>query len=324
MFYFIFKNPLLILGIAGGSIAFLASITKAVSSRRKTRYVLILSGLGFLILIGRQLVVYNQNQSRTILEKSRQKLIEDIKDNVIKARFTIEQVAEKLRAVSLNTLGSEFATIDSEVGENGFVEFEAFGKGSPEMWETYANWLNGKRQIQANPSLFLTLNAGNHYNMGLLLAYLLTNEESRTAIKDIMEKGKERGPIVWNKFPSDEFIKQFVEIKGNMWILFFDRGFNNLVAYADAQSFVKELLLYRSLGQSDTIMTLLNTRDPNISKALSEKFTSVKTLVVRDSDTKTIIRTMIDKQVSELAVVEGQKRYIVYLERIIKLAAESS
>ncbi|MFX0201601.1 MAG: hypothetical protein ACFFCW_36255 [Candidatus Hodarchaeota archaeon] len=304
----------LVIGIIGAIVAFFLAITETIAKRKKTRYVFVLAILGFVILILQQVIQYSS-------EKSSSEIIGYIKQNVEDTRVTVDKIAARLETVSLENLGKELVSVESNRQAAQSVMF-AFSKGSPEKWPLYADWLSEMQQKKNSlPCLYLTLNANKRYRIGLLLAYLLTGTDNRIrlAMHEIVgERDK------WKVFPDNEFIKQFgIAPDAVQYVLFYDRNPSNMIGYADAKDFVKELLLYRSLGQSQKIETLFNSPQDDARKALRQKFSSVKTHIVIERDISKIVNTMIEEDTSEIAVIDQQRRYLIKLERVIKLAATS-
>ena len=320
MYDFIIENPFLILGIVGGLVAFLLTLTKTVMESQKKKFILILSIIGFVILVIQQLIEYNNARNKAIVEEYQKKIIEEIRFRVHQTQISVEAISTRIEDVSFDVLGTEMITVNRELGESEFEEAMAFAKGSPDMWEKYANWLSFSKGKNINTSISLTLNAGNHYNLGLLIAYILTSDKTKNDIISVIDNHN-----LWDDFPTIEFINKYglneIDLK---WILFFDQSPYNLVAYADVNSFVKELIIYQKSGRAEIIERLLNQSTRELFDKLTHEFHSIKTIVLHDSDPYKIVSTMINNQISQVAVVKDNKNYIVYLENVIKLAAESS
>ena len=330
MVEFVRQNPLLVLGIAGASISFLISLLEFISERKTPRRIFLLVILGFLILIGQQAVEFVQERNAEAIaktekallaanEETRTKIIEQIQSNVQVTRVTVESIAVRLQAVPLSSLGNELVTI----ANTELREAETFAKGAPEAWPAYADWIQQEVEGGREASLTLTLNAHGSYDVGLLLAYLLTASATRADIAGVV-----RSPSDWDKFPSPEFLTRHgTNVQGAKWVLFFDGNPSTLVAFADATSFAHELtILAQRAADRREIERLLN--DPTArpaAEALAAKFASVRTDILHESQADQVVSKMIEEQIAIAAVVpDGGPRYMVRLERMIKVATQTN
>jgi hypothetical protein len=327
MIEFVIQNPLLILGIAGTVISFVISLSEFVSRRTIPKFVVFLVILGFLTLLGQQVLEYFQKQNAERIaaaekillaanEETRTKIIQQIQSNVQMTRITVESISARLETVPLASLGNEFVTI----GNAELSEAEVFAKGAPEAWPRYADWLRSESEGGKESSLTLTLNANGSYQLGLLLAYVMTSNTTQADIAGVIRSGG------WYKFPSSEFLARHgTDVEGVRWILFFDRQPSNLVAYAEATSLANELLAYQQAGLGGEIEHLLNDPQPDPAQALAGKLASVRTQILHEANTQAIVRSMLERQIPVAAVVgDDGHRYLVRLERVIKLATQTN
>lgn len=329
MIEFITSHPLLTLGIAGAIITTLVSISKRVWGSMPARYTVMLALIGCAILIGQQVMNFNEKQNEARrkatkeqieeeMQTTRTEIIRKIEATVTSTKVTVDSIAESLENKTFDDVGVSLVTVRSS-GMGEFNELAAFAKGSPEMWVTYADWLAAIDGEEAKPSLSLTFNAGNSYDVGLLLAYLLTSERTRSAIENVIPDQQ-----AWGAFPDDSFIEEFgLNVEGVDWVLFFDRTPEKLIAYADATEFIRELAVYQAHGLGPNISALLNQQTSEIAQMLRKRFASIRTDVFSDSGPPEVVRDMITRRLSVAAVVDNANRYVVRLENAIKLAAAS-
>jgi hypothetical protein len=333
MIRFISDNLLLILGIAGTVVGFLGMISKYIAENRKARMVLACVVLGFLILLGQRIVTHildvekvrdeaRRNQisetKRDIMQRSldvQEVIIKKIEDDVVITRYTVEGMARRLERVPLETLGTQLVTIKPSSEGGKFNELKAFAKGTPRMWKLYAKWLD-----EAGPGASLSLIPGaeKNYNPGLVLAYLMTNQETKRDIETVINNFYHNPDTILN-FPDSSVLKRFSDGNGGIkWVVFLKETGGQLIAYADARSFTKELTIHYRLGDREYIRRLLNKPDPNLLSKLSDAFASVNSEISYDSSTKSVVKSMLDKQVSSIAVVDDSSQYVVRLEKVVQ------
>lgn len=329
MMNFIQGHLLLVLTIVAAVISFLASLIGIVFKKKPVVILATLAILGFAVGITYQLYAYNEKQEtarRSAAEKqiqeaaqrARDNVIKEINLNVIETKITVAAIADRLKTSTLREIGTELVTIRSS-STGHFEETAAFAKGSDVMWAIYADWLGSVRQSDVAPSLSLTLNGGHQYNSGLLLAYLLTSDGTRGDLSRVINDHES-----WYTFAAEKiYLKNFKPKTGHLgWVLFYDGSGDNLVAFADAQAFTQELMVYHRLGQHHRIENLLNTRLAKPAEALQQVFSSVRTAVFATRSPADLVRVMIEEQLA-VSVATGEKQpYVARLERMIQLAAE--
>ncbi len=328
MLGFLEENLLLVLSIIGLVLGFLASISEFVTRRKPVRFLLIVAILGFVISVTYQIYAYNlkqeearQQAAKEQLERSlqlaRDDIIKEINLNVRSTKLTVETIAEHLETTKLNEVAREMVTI-RQTGSLRFEETMAFAKGSPDMWFRYADWLQGMNEKTEAPSLSITFNAGHYYDAGLLLAYLLTSQTTRSYLEKVVtNRGK------WKTFNADQpYLINLKQTAGQVqWILFYDRSNQNLIGFADAQNFISELMAYHHLGKHKDIEDLLNKQHANPVMALQERFSSIQTAVFRTRSPAKLVQAMIEEQLALAVAAAGPRPYVVHLEKMIRLAA---
>lgn len=329
MYQFVRDNILLVLTIFGAVISFLASFIGLISKKKPIMILAILAVLGFAVGIAYQISVYNQKQEgerrnaakeqiTEAAQRARDNVVNEINLTVQKTKITIDSIAKQLNETTMQEVATELVSIRTS-GNIEFGETAAFAKGSPEMWHTYAKWLTLLDQTMVAPSLSLTVNANHHYDSGLLLAYLLTGEATRDSLGDVVRKHSK-----WHNFPAEEiYLKAFAPHTAHLrWVLFSEVTTQLPVAYADAQIFTQELMVYHRLKQHDKINELLNARGPNTITELQKSFPSIQTAVFETESPAELVKLMIDQQLAVSVTSVSKKPYVAKLVRMIQLAAK--
>lgn len=329
MFQFVSDNILLVLTIFGTVISFLASFVGLIFKKKPITILAILAVMGFTVGIAYQIYDYNQKQEDERRKAAKEQIVEaaqQARDNVIneinwtvqQTKVTVDSIAKQLNETTLQEVATELVSIRTS-GTINFEETIAFAKGSPEMWRKYAGWLASVGRTKAAPSLSLTVNANHHYDSGLLLAYLLTSEATRDSLKDVI-----RQHSAWHNFPAEEiYLKAFAPYTAHLyWVLFYDGTTQKLVAFAEAQAFTQELMVYHRLKQHDKINKLLNDRGTNTIAELQKSFPSIQKAVFETSSPAELVKLMIDQQLAVSVTSADKKPYVAKLVRMIQLAAE--
>ena len=329
MFQFVSDNILLVLTIFGAVVSFLASFLGLISKKKPIMIIAILAVLCFTVGIAYQIYDYNQKQEDERRKTAKEQIVEAAqraRDNVVdeinltvqQTKITVDSIAKQLNKTTLQEVATELVSIRTS-GNINFEETAAFEKGSPEMWRTYAGWLTSLGRTMVAPSLSLTVNANHHYDSGLLLAYLLTGEATRDSLKDVVKQHS-----AWHNFPAEEiYLKAFASHTAHLhWVLFSDVTTQLPVAYADAQIFTQELMVYHRLKQHDKINELLNARGPNTIAELQRSFQSIQTAVFETKSPAELVKLMIDQQLAVSVTSADKKSYVAKLVRMIQLAAK--
>lgn len=328
MTQFLSENILFLLTLLGAVVSFLASFVGLVSKKKPIVILSLLAVLGFVVGITYQISSFSKQKEKERLDAAKAQINEAVqraRDNVIKeinftvgeTKITVDAIAGKLSQLTLQQTAAELVTVKAGIGGE-FDETIAFAKGSPQIWRHYADWLESLDQTKGEPSLSLTLNAGHHYNAGLLLAYILTSDVTRSELAGIIGQNS-----AWHTFTAETLYLQVFgqNSKHLKWILFYDGNGKSPVAYADAELFVQELMAYHSLERYKEVEQALNSTSHNAVTALSAVFSSVRSDIYRDEDPQELVKIMIEKQRSEIIAVTGEKTYVARLERMINLAA---
>lgn len=330
MIPFLQTNPLLVIGIAGAVLTLIASIYGIMAKKKAVSIVATFMVLSCLVVVAKELISHNQQQQKALLEESRreqqelmeinrQRLIVDIQNNVIQTRLTVEDIAARLESVPLQKIATPLVTVRESGGPAGNAEeILAFGKGSSRIWGVYADWLEeASARDDARACLSVTLNRGGHYVTGMLLAYLYTEAETRDVIGSLMRSGG------WEQFPDQAFSENHgIEPGAVDCLLVYDRDPGSLVAYAEAGAFSSELLAYQKQGLAARVEQALN-RQPADMAELKHLFPSLRETILPGAPSESLVKSMIEQQLPEVAVVEQGRSYLLQLERLIKLAATS-
>ncbi|MBI5896543.1 MAG: hypothetical protein HZB24_11265, partial [Desulfobacterales bacterium] len=232
-------------------------------------------------------------------------------------KVTVEAIARRLQSASLQDVGLPLVSIKSS-GQVEFEEAMAFAKGSPDMWQHYAEWLATVPQAKAAACLTVTLNAGHHYDSGLLLAYLLTSQATRSDLTTIV-----RNYQMWHSFAAEPlYLKSFNPQTDHLrYVLFYDGTAQKLVAFAEAEGFAQQLMVLHRLGQHSMVDGLFNTRQTDAVAGLRRVFPSVQSAVFATERPDELVRLMIEQQLPLAVAAAGPRPYVAKLTRMIQLAA---
>jgi len=328
MLLFIKANLLLVLTVVGAALSFLASFIGLVAQKKPVLILSVLAVLGFVVGITFQLSNFAQVQEKArraeaeaqikeAAQRARDGVIQEIKINVEATRVTVEAIAQRLQTASLQEVGIPLVSIKTG-GSVDFEETMAFAKGSPEMWTQFADWLATVPQAKAAPCLFLVLNAGHHYDGGLLLAYLLTSQATRGDLLSVV-----RNYQAWHSFAAEPlFLKNFTPQTGHLgYVLFYDGPTQKLVAFAETEAFAQQLMVLHRLGQHPMIERVLNDRHADPAVELRRVFPSVQTAVFATERPDELVRAMIEQQLPLAVAAAGPRPYVARLARMIQLAA---
>lgn len=321
MIKFVTTNPLLILAIIGTTITFIVSVSQNVSTKRPRRLLVVLAVLGFVVLLVQQLLQFGRAHDAVLVEQARNKTINEIKSGVFETKGIVQQIEANLAGFSLAEFGTKVITVvENEDEELREVEnILAFGKGPPSVWFKYKDWLTAVLgATDKAPCLSINIGADGHYNVGLLLAYLLTAPHTQDVIRPIIEDG------TWDNIPANELLNQ-LRLNGPRLkcALFFDRDTENLIGYADVLEFSSELIAYTDLGRKVDVENVLNNPHVNASDALTDFFQSVKPYVTTKPTIKEVVHAMLEQQTSEIAVMTDKGIDLVKLEKVVQLATRS-
>ena len=328
MIEFIQQHTLLILSIVGLVLGFLASISEFVARRKPVLFVVVIAVLSLVVAVAYQVYDFNQQQEdarRQAVEEQLARTMQEARDDIIKqidlnvsaTKITVETIAQRLESAELGDVATRMVTVTTGGGGH-FEEAMAFAKGSPDMWFIYADWLESLDDMQVAPSLSVTFNAHHQYNAGLLLAYLLTSEATRAVLEAIVSNGS-----TWQSFNAEQLYLANLAQPATQaqWVLFYDQSEQNLVGFADAHAFVRELMVYHRLGRQHEIEAVLNEPGELPIVALKQKFASIQTAVFETDKPTNLVQAMINRQLAVSVAAAGPKPYVVHLERMIKLAA---
>ena len=304
---FINHNAVFLLAILGAIITFLIFLIDKLIRKQKLKLLIVFTALGFLAVVGRQVIEQLEKRQTAILEEQKGVIIGEIRQKVTSTLSIVEQISAKLSGISPETVGIELVPF---IIEGQIVEFY---KGSPSLWFSYSNWLEtagsmGKRA----PCLSITIRPNAHYNVSLILAYLYNNSETKKRISEIISSN-------WRLFPDSEFLNRYGSPKPDVkYVLFYNGTTKTLLGYADATVFAKELLLYAKTNKANSIEALLNDGVERFSAQVQSCFSAYSSNVVDARDANAIAQEMLTKKINEVAAFYQNKLYIVQLSSIIK------
>ena len=321
-----------IIGMATALFSWVATITLSVAQRHKVKLALVFLIIGSLSLSAQRWISRTSEIEKEKLEEFRANLLVTIKDDVSEMRVTVNGISARLENASLSSLGHELVEIEKAVGHHALA---AFQKGSPDEWQRFAQWLTDDPTTKAAiPCLSMYVNSGHYYRIPLLLAYILTDAATSEDIEPIIQSGPQR----WEAFPhAGDFFKDHGHLltkpveSGDQrigYILFYN-GPDNLIGYADAMAFARELLVYQAIEKgtgplAPTEMIFQRTpRGKDPADEIGNAFSSFRQNIIRSTETKTIVTQLIKSEQAEAIAVKDDQLFVIRLEKMIKLATKS-
>ncbi len=316
MLEFLQDNVILILSVLGVALSFLGSFIALVAKKKPIVFLAVIAVAGFAVSVGYQLYNHNLAQMDKVAKLARENIIDEINLTVNKTSITVDAIAEKLLSTKVGDVGTQLVSVQSDERVH-FEESSAFAKGSAEMWRQYANWLDSLSATKVAPSLRLRLNAGHHYDGGLLLAYLLTSQATFDQVSVVV------GNQGWQETnPEDVFFQAFNNDTNHIETLLVYQGDSEIpVAFASAREFIQELMIYYRLDPQSAAIELLNDRSPNTLDKLVEAFPSLKKDIYNTAQPSELVKSMIEQQQAIAISAQDKKIYVVRLEKMVQLAA---
>ena len=307
-----FLNIGFLLGLVGIVITLSLSMLDYFRSKQRSRVVLALLLTGSIVLVVQAVLSEQSRREQSILDAAKSELLKAINRDVEHVRSVVDEMNTRLANVALSDVGTELITVKAESETAKGMEILTYGKGNAAQWMLYANWLS---EINAKPDkaacLTLDFTADHHYLVSMLLAYLLTSQDTAAQINSAIKSG-----AVYSNFPSEQYLKQHgIHPKELNCVLFYQN--KKIIAYADADRFTTELLAYQRAGQAGKIENMLNDGTPNQPGDLKAYFSSVQTNILGTRDE--IVHTMLDQGVSQVTVLDQNRLYQVDLAQLVKL-----
>ena len=312
-----YLNAGFLLGLAGIVIALSLSMMDYFRSKQKSRVVLVLILMASIVVVVQAVLSEQSRQEQSILDEAKSELLKAINQDVEHVRSVVDEMNVRLANVALSEVGTELVTVKAESDEARGMEILTFGKGDAGQWMLYVNWLAGIN-ADADKAACLTLDfsVDHHYIVSMILAYLLTSQNTADEIRSAIESG-----AVYNNFPPEDYLKRHgLQPKELDCVLFYKN--NKVIAYADAERFAAELFVYQRAGQARKIENMLNDRTPNQPVDLKTYFSSVQTNILGTRDE--IVRTMLQQGISQVTVLDNNRLYEVHLAQLVKLVNSES
>ncbi len=325
------NNIALVLTILASVISLLGSMYDKVAKKKNLRLILVSMFLVFFLATAKLVIDDIQKKNSAILkeqiETRRDMVAEEIRGNVQEglkiglegleiSRKTInllEELKPQLSGKSVSTIGVKLTGLGTE-------EMHIFQKSNIYELKPFVRKVEGLlyEDRKALPAISLTLNANRRYLPGLIMAYTLAN---RMNVDNIFESLKE-GSEIWNKFPSGAFIRDYGPIEPLVkYVIFFNMNQNQLLGFADASMFIKEMLLYNQMGMYAQIEEILNVPDMATKETLSRFFKSFRSDVLTATDAYAAAEVMIDKNINETIAEYGDHYWLINLAKIVELVS---
>lgn len=288
----------LILGIIGTSISFLLFVLEKKEAKGRRTF-FILAGIGSLTFLGQQFIDHLSSETSN-------KVITDIKNKTELIAVTTEGIQEDVSLIQHLLAGIEKQSVDKlGIRINTISELNnlhAFDKGSPEAWLHYESWL--MENSEEKTALTVYLDERHHYNSSLLLLYLITNEENRYKVEEIIGDYRK-----WYNFPENTDLSEVYNSDPGCDFLLILSKEGEVVAFAESRAFISDLLLLFDTDKTSDLEGVLR-EDLDLFLNFTYRYmTSVKASAPGKVPTE-IARNMLEKNLNEsVSSVEGSPYY---------------
>jgi hypothetical protein len=329
MIEFVANNIVVILLVIGAVVPFVLSLYEKISEKKKVRVMLILLSTGFIItfcvIVISDIQQKNSAKVTAELESKKKEMIENITKNVsvnlktsIEALNVSRQSLTLLESLESNLKGTTIKEAAVELIASDYDNLHVFEKGDPSRIPQYVGWLEATlRQPGKEPAIAITVNANRSYVVGLILAYLLANEDNQNAIMTSLRPGWR----AWKQFPDDTMLRSMGGIHPKVkYVLFYDGDKNRLLGFADASMFARELLLYQYQGLAESIGPILNEPGRASGEIMKNTFSSFHSAVFSADSAYEAARELIERKANSGVSVYQGKPWFISLSKVIKLA----
>lgn len=338
---FVNETFFMLLTLFAAAMTFGVSLLRIVAKNKSVRFLVVGASLAFVALTIVQLATFFDAQEKAreaqaekhIKDAARKALEKIIKETNLTAKRTevtatetlstttktlliVDTLEKRLGRMSIEEVTTGLVSVQSS-GISHFEDAYVFAKGNVEVWEKYAGWLDQISGTDAAPSLSLTLNRSYEYSPGVLLIYLLTSDATRARLENVLHQG------TWDSFDAESVYLENIPFVGSRlrWVLFYDKEPSNLVAFAEADEFTRELMTYRRANRNDQVRNVLNDEHEAPTTLLQKQFPSVRTNIFRTDDPAKVVRGMIEEKIAVSVASFHKKAYVAHLQRMIEIAA---
>gem|GEM_PF-6184023 len=224
----------LLLGLLGTCSSFILLILDNKNQPASAKKIIYsVAAVGFLTFLGQQYASYVSSEASSQVIKTIKENTEDTNAKV----SALQIILNKVETIGIDKFGVEIFS----VSKNHLTPFD---KGSISQWNEYARSISNSSEQTA---LNIYLSDDKNYSTSLLLAYLITNQENRSSLK---EKLYDFQPIYFNDFLND--------YKGELacdFVLFMNNE-QKVLFYARSQDFINELIVQVQIGNIDSSKTI--------------------------------------------------------------------
>lgn len=293
---------------------YLEKSDRASQMKARAAYIIGLAIAGGFLAMG--ILVTNVVESRA---DARQKqasaeIIKVIETKVVKIEPIVVGLPDLIKSKLSNklpgTVGVRIASAD--VFHTGAAE----SKGTPEEWHRFRAWLTKNKARNPTELTYLTVrlngsvrgarqNNWSRYRVDLLLAYLLTNDESAAYLVRVLDRSTPRGT-----FPSSDFLRKYSTRCVLDFVLFVDQD-GAAVGFAHADALVSDLLAIRLAGNWDAFEATLNETIPRPLDAL-KALPSFRGAWDEAEDSADVVRRMMEQRINEI-VIKTTKSEAIYV-----------
>lgn len=325
---------------------FILSLYKAITQNQKTRVVVFLITTGFIITLSMAVVndIQKRNREKMALEldKKKKAIITEISNNVV---MTMNTSTETLKtAIDAKVIGEKSLTLlenmERTLEGKGFSDVAVnlvgmgnenilyFHKANISKLPNYVEWLENitvragdspEGRIEREPALSFVFNAGHTYRLEMILGYLIAKRDNIDKIMTgfMIDENEES----WRRFPegSDLSIDQLTNAT-TKYVLFYDRDKKNLIGFADATLFVREILLHKQNGNTAEIEKVFNMEGRATAESLKAQFASFNATVIQVATPYDAAKALIDGKKNEAVAIYQEKPWRVSLAKIVEIA----
>lgn len=300
---------LLVLSLAGVTVAFAGSLTEKVRSKQSLRVAVAVITVGFVITIAHLLLSNLSDRAEAALKKNlegqRDQLLERIRSTASENLRLTEQIAGRLENASLESVGDLLPSFQAATEEQAVAQF---AKGDAQAWQRFAAWLGQDRP--RNAALTLTVGRGQHYSAGLVAAYALTGTNTRSRMAEIV------GQYVFSR--PEAFARLPVRVDGGVKYVVLRDHDSQVIGFAPAALFAREILAYMSAGDAERVENALTAVDPR--RELAPLFTSLKLETIEASEPATVARDMLAKNMTDAVIARGRDLFYVRVSTLVRKA----
>lgn len=297
----------LLLSLIGASISFIFLLLDK-KDDKKRKLVLTLATIGFLTILGQQFLSYfSAKASDQIFQNldKRTKVI-DVKTTKINSRLSmIEVFISNLKSKSVDKIGIAVNTLKD------LNKLNVFAKSNPDVWKKYRDWL--LKPTQGKKGLKFTVNANRHYNHSLVLLYLITDENNRNDIEDIIGSYQ-----AWSEFPKPDDKNLIESSKPLCDLVIFENKNGKILGFANTKELIENLMSLIDTKKIDDFRKALNSSNEDFDRYAKRHLTSFR-VSASGKTLEEVGSFMINQNIAETVTNIQDKNFYLNLSRLFEI-----